>query len=68
MVPLHDKETLYQYVERCYELSAKTVCDAIGELQSNHGKTVAKQHRGRYVSHPNKSDLSRFKTAGHRIL
>jgi folate-dependent phosphoribosylglycinamide formyltransferase PurN len=67
-VPLCDGETLYQFVERCYELSAKTVCDAIDELQANRGNTVAKQRRGRYFSYPNKSDLSRFRARGHRVL
>jgi folate-dependent phosphoribosylglycinamide formyltransferase PurN len=67
-VPLRDGETLYQFVERCYELSAKTVCDAIGELQDNRGNTVTKQRRGRYFSYPNKSDLSRFRACGHSVL
>jgi methionyl-tRNA formyltransferase len=68
IVPLRDGETLYQYVERCYEVSAETLTDALGVLRAGGQGRPSKHDQGAYFSYPNKNDIVLFRACGLKLL
>jgi folate-dependent phosphoribosylglycinamide formyltransferase PurN len=68
IVPLRDGETLYEYVERCYEVSAERLTDALGLLRAGHQGRLGKHDQGDYFSYPSKNDIARFRSRGLELL